>query len=361
MFVVAISLFVLGTAIQARGAADFDWGRMKSFVNLSSAIRPSTKSMFDPAAVGGVHAKSAKFPQFNASGLEKPFKMNTIYFVADVREPVKHKMFVHDPKVCMYISRSLLTMGHWEPKLVKGVLDVMKNMPTEYFLDIGGNLGAFSLAVAAAGYKAIAFEPLLFNAELFAASVGTFPRPGSVTILKTAVSNVSSSEQLCVVPAMGRNRQANQGNGQLSSGMDCKNQEMVHEFVPIATVDKAIEAEFGATGVCVAAMKIDVEGMESKAFMGASKLMGGNCPPCHIQLEYINFYVSRSGVPPESLFEQLEGKYGYNCTRNNVRKIGRHAVVVVRQPGSPHLDGDWTCRMQDFQRHPRCEAVLRQR
>lgn len=71
--------------------------------------------------------------------------------------------------------------------------------PTDYWLDLGGNIGTFSLQVLSKGCKVVTFEPEPDNIELFKTNLSTnFPR-GSYEIIPTCVSiyNGETNLYLC--------------------------------------------------------------------------------------------------------------------------------------------------------------------
>lgn len=65
--------------------------------------------------------------------------------------------------------------------LVRGRWGVPKQ--DMYFLDIGANLGTFSLSIASAGYKAVAVEPMHTNEIALRASVCANDMSDSITII----------------------------------------------------------------------------------------------------------------------------------------------------------------------------------
>ena len=87
-----------------------------------------------------------------------------------------YAMAVH-PSASDLVSTQLLHQGRWE---VGGpgdddMLDVAQRRH-HVFLDIGGNIGAFTMAFAQAGYRVITFEPMKSNRRALEASLCLNPK-----------------------------------------------------------------------------------------------------------------------------------------------------------------------------------------
>ena len=211
-------------------------------------------------------------------------------------------MFVHDPALCKFISAQLLR-GGWECPIINSLAKVMAEHPGESFMDIGSNVGAFSLTFAHLGYKVFAFEAMMFNAELQVASIGSFPMKGELNLFNMAVADKTGGE-LCIHAA--NDIGYNSGNGQISPG-PCSAKD---EIVPRVAIQDVMKHYY--PDVCIAAIKIDVEGYEGHALRGAENLFTGKCPPCAVFMEYNKEYTLRAGLPERVAFDFLE-KHGFKC------------------------------------------------
>lgn len=83
-------------------------------------------------------------------------------------------------KMCLYsnskdfwVSRTIKQTGAWEANLVQLVLNTLKKHADSHptLLDIGANIGYYTLAAARAGLHVEAFEPSLRNAEMLRQSL----------------------------------------------------------------------------------------------------------------------------------------------------------------------------------------------
>mmetsp|Transcript_25015 Transcript_25015/g.48643 ORF Transcript_25015/g.48643 Transcript_25015/m.48643 type:complete len:428 (-) Transcript_25015:154-1437(-) len=278
-------------------------------------------------------------------------------------------MYVHDPKECI-ISNTILN-GGWEPKLIRGVVDAALALPGEYMMDIGANIGTYTLSAAAAGIDTISFEPMKYNTEILAASVGTFKKRGggTVNLFKTALATNATGETACVVRNGAPSKKkvgTNQGNGQIQNSTSCADGWESSELVPMNHIDGVLKEAFeGRPYPCVSSLKIDIEGFEEAAMRGANSIMLGKCPPCHIQLEYVaeyayaaarragkRFFLKPGEVNKHTLLDMLHGELGYQCY---------HYGTGPRRERGPKgwFDGDWVCRMEDYVKHPRCKKLKR--
>jgi FkbM family methyltransferase len=119
------------------------------------------------------------------------------------------------------VSRELLTRGYWElqspahlAQLAGAPPSLLTGSPGT-FLDIGANLGFFSLLFAHAGFNVLAIEPMLLNRRAIQASLCANPAM-RINLLPIALGAHSRAKTRCVVRADDRNA----GNGKLSCSAD---------------------------------------------------------------------------------------------------------------------------------------------
>lgn len=294
--------------------------------------------------------------QNKASALPIPmrtFQKNPRAQIADVlvrQHGLKLKMFVHDPEECIYLSRSLIENHTWEEDAVNDLLRTMSAVSGggEYFLDIGANIGVFTMSMAAANFKVIAFEPLQYNIELLNASIESAGFVDRVRLFKIALASKDLGE-LCVTPSFAGNpTQNNQGNGQLVPVKACLQGPLKlksAEIVPVRSMDSLLASIPPIAGMCVAAVKIDCEGFEAMAMEGAASVFRGRCPPCHVHLEYNREFTARSGHETGPLVFLIG--LGYTCSRKGWEPLRREDNLTFG-------DGDYDCKLKT---HTRCKHV----
>jgi len=95
---------------------------------------------------------------------------------------------IKDPSEDQFVSRGIAS-GGWEVEEVTKVLEVMTLHPGAVFLDIGSNIGAYTVPVAAMGRSVVAVDMMLDNLGYIRSSLDTMDRPGHVELVHNAVSN----------------------------------------------------------------------------------------------------------------------------------------------------------------------------
>ena len=267
------------------------------------------------------------------------------------------RVFVHAPATCRFISKSIMETGIWEATITARVLERLGTVVEQQgstqprvFVDVGANLGWFSLLAAAQGHDVLAIEPMEFNAELLRASAelnrrlaaadgtGAF---GSVRLFKVALAE-SERPPMCVLPAFDGDPVANAGNGQMHP-LTQENAARCTDVVNVTTIDALLQRE----GVrSVFAIKLDIEGFETLALRGASGLLGaGEHRPCFVFAEFWAKYTVWSGVKKLELFERML-RYGYE-----VFTMDGHLQVTAALVATDDVeDGDYEFRL----RAPHC-------
>jgi FkbM family methyltransferase len=88
-----------------------------------------------------------------------------------------------------WVSGHVAWYGMYESDLVKIIYDLLKQDPAASFLDLGSNIGVFTLTMALMGRPVVAVDPLYSNVQRLCMSVraGGFR---NVTIVRNPISNV---------------------------------------------------------------------------------------------------------------------------------------------------------------------------
>jgi FkbM family methyltransferase len=137
------------------------------------------------------------------------------------------------------------------------------------FVDVGANLGYFTLAAASLGYEVIAFEPMSRNANKLAKSIQRNNFNSHVKLYQNAVTDLS--RQHVVLQETDR---TNQGNGQIVSERTILGVEpngiYGMDYVTSVTLSDVMK------GKDVFIVKIDVEGHENEVLAGARTWICGN-------------------------------------------------------------------------------------
>ncbi|KAL4236828.1 hypothetical protein ACF0H5_005215 [Mactra antiquata] len=96
---------------------------------------------------------------------------------------------IHDPEFDEVISAELSKTGAWEPNYLYTVGSVLRMEPDMMFLDLGCNIGVYTILAAKLGHKVVALDPNRLNLRLLAKSLGLGALTNKVTLLCNAISN----------------------------------------------------------------------------------------------------------------------------------------------------------------------------
>jgi FkbM family methyltransferase len=162
-----------------------------------------------------------------------------------------------------WVSRQIKANGFWEQHMVQEMLSVLRGQRQHnpLLVDIGANIGFYTLAAAAAGFDVYAFEPVPRNAEMLRASLERNRLAHRVTLHTFALGQEPTT---------------------LSMGVSSDNQGAVSHLKNRANyttskIDVRL-ASLSLNSVLPSAtrrplyLKVDIEGGECEALPGASNL-----------------------------------------------------------------------------------------
>jgi FkbM family methyltransferase len=163
--------------------------------------------------------------------------------------------------------------GAWERSEVESILHALRDArrrgtPSPAFLDIGANLGVFTLTVAALGYNVVAFEGMRRNQEALYASLCATPALlERVTLFPYALGDADAT---CTMFSSARN--VADGHAACTSA-----ERAAMEAAAYVERDVVVSVKLGdfMRGVAVHVLKMDVEGFEPKVLAGAGAPLPG--------------------------------------------------------------------------------------
>jgi FkbM family methyltransferase len=170
---------------------------------------------------------------------------------------------IHSPKKDKYISASLARNGCFECDILQAAMQALQSRPDAVLIDVGSNIGIYSLTAASMGHKAFGFEPFRRNWERICRSVLRNQYEDMVTIYNKAATDKPAFLQLTTAAgnrgAM-KVKEKLQENGDAATagvreGVDFA-QGVTLDSLPAFPVDKPV------------VLKIDVEGHECLALAG---------------------------------------------------------------------------------------------
>lgn len=159
------------------------------------------------------------------------------------------------------VSKRIWEDGCWECDHVKTLVKALSHYSGSYFLDIGGNIGMWSLSAAAANYQTFTIEPLPENYVRFCRSVNKNSFHNRTHLINVAATDRPATFRLELSPGnMGGTRVV-----PVDDGVDnTDNKNTVHGV----TVDSLnLPTNYPVV------LKLDVEGHELMALTGATQFI----------------------------------------------------------------------------------------
>ena len=96
---------------------------------------------------------------------------------------------IYDAVEDHFISKSFLTSGGWETGLVNVIMNLLEAHKDAEFLDLGCNIGAYTLSAAKLGFQTTAVDAVLENVQKLYKSVVLGKLQDKVTIIWNAISD----------------------------------------------------------------------------------------------------------------------------------------------------------------------------
>ena len=203
---------------------------------------------------------------------------------------------LHDPAV----SRPLLLAGDYEPHVTQALLGLLRD--DTHLLDIGANLGYFSLLTAAQcpHGRVFAVEPDPQNFRAFSASIALNAYGERITAVQTAASDEDGTATLSDL-----GNAANRGarfTAKTRAALEARVHGPAPSFteVPMARLDRLFAGER------IDVVKLDVEGHEPPALRGAEGLLRACRPAILLEFSPGNI-INIAGEPPASPLQFLRG------------------------------------------------------
>lgn len=160
----------------------------------------------------------------------------------------------------VYVSAAILAGGYWEKNLAENLVKFFKDRADFTFLDIGANIGIYSLPVAHLGKHVIAVEPNWDTVRRLAKSVSLGRIESRIDILYNAIGDKRSTTAL-------KFDRMNRGGTVLLNNVTCLvNCELLKQPVSVIVLDDLIPIMRNRRAV----IKVDAEGSEINIFTEAS-------------------------------------------------------------------------------------------
>lgn len=106
---------------------------------------------------------------------------------------------IHDPKFDKYISQQLKENGMWEPTNIRSFIRQLKEINDTHVIDIGANIGLYSLLAAKLNRSVIAIEPLHDNLNRLHKAAFLEGVQSKIIALVNAVANERTQLKLSIM------------------------------------------------------------------------------------------------------------------------------------------------------------------
>ena len=197
---------------------------------------------------------------------------------------------VWPPSADKIVSAGIVKHGRWASacnddyrvRILCELLSLGREGDRRWVLDLGANIGTFTLPLLAAGVNVMSFEALPENAEMLSASVAALRHRDGQKIGKSIVVGGTALDgrgngSVCFEPRRSqfsnRNASAIDNRGGLGIAFGSDTTACSWRAVPTTTLDKELQRHFADRPPVIAALKIDVEGSEAGVFAGAESVL----------------------------------------------------------------------------------------
>ena len=206
------------------------------------------------------------------------------------------------------VSDRIVSSGCWEKDIITQIVQHLGNQRsghTKLFLDIGANIGAFTSTIASLGHEVIAVEPFKLNVPLIRATMCRHNL--NIHLYKVGLADTSPGKKMCI---WSTNDKINNGNARMTPYFEgikdfgADKQKKCMEVIHTYTLDELLFETYKLNRP-IDAMKIDIEGFETRAFRGAKKLLASKFKPKKIWFEFQKQATIESGVSATELFQTL--------------------------------------------------------
>ncbi|XP_076447040.1 uncharacterized protein LOC143284246 [Babylonia areolata] len=230
-----------------------------------------------------------------------------------------YRLCVHPRHKDKFISGSVLSKGVYEPHIIKPLQRALRIHPKSTFIDIGANIGLFSLLAASMGHKVIAVEPAPQNVKKLIQSIQVNGFADKIHVLNNAVTKSHINVSLLV-------NSFNQGNTEV---LEDKNPD--HQTIQTIVLDDLLHLIDTPTAI----IKMDIEGYECQAMATSSELFHSVYVP-YMEMEWRYMYLKRkkvaSGCPAPHMQQMTDNLVHLGYHPHNAR-----TGVELKPQGSP----DW--------------------
>lgn len=173
-------------------------------------------------------------------------------------------IYIYDPREDIWVSSSIIRYGSWEGQYINLIVSLLQEDPDLQFVDIGSNVGVFTLAVAMLGRRVLAVDALAMNIMRLCSSVIEGNFTDRVQIVYNAFSDVYETVSL----GKDENNVGGTFVAKDKNTNKVKGSRVVGNYGTVQTIQLNDVLSLPKFDFKKVILKIDVEGYENKVFKG---------------------------------------------------------------------------------------------
>lgn len=193
-----------------------------------------------------------------------------------------------------------------------------KLAPGHTFVDVGGNIGLFSLVasqtVGPSGHV-VSIEPLPYNAGLFRKSIAENSFASNISLHETLVGDAPRDDMFLAYQSLDAGA-GNSGGSYIVTGDEPLPHFMQKVNIPLTTLDTILRSERRVDFI-----KIDVEGAEILAMRGAAETLKKHRPT--IMSEVHTSQLEKVSKASYAEYFRMMSEFGYDVNLLEEGKLGR--------------------------------------
>lgn len=259
-FMTVLLLMFIKRNFQTTVIVDENPGRQKNFVAAKTDPKPVCSVKFE-------NVYSMDMTSWSKN--EHVCQECKTFVKATLRTPYGNTpIFVYEAGQDPWVSGVLISSGHFEAEKSSIMFDLLKSDPGLNLIDIGANIGVYTLSAAKMGRKVLAVEALDRNVQHICASVASGGLQEKVTLVHNAISNDNGVVKLGI--------DKNNMGGTFVDVDSAHIKELklgraqgTYGTVHTIKMDDLLKIP-GIENFSKVVVKMDIEGFEAKAMEGAS-------------------------------------------------------------------------------------------
>lgn len=206
---------------------------------------------------------------------------------------------------------------------------VPKDVPPQFVVDVGANVGHFAMSVAEFGHASISYEPAPSTCEKLKKNIDkvrlSAERLSEMQVVCAAVSD-TTGEVAFEIP------EGKADESFAMSAKDGKNHGKVRSVkVPVVTLDDTVKLDATQD---IMLLKTDTQGFELGVLKGAAKVLRTRRPH-FLLVELSRSLLRRAGSSPLELMQLIDG-FGFTCVH-----LAVHEMVTGASPPRGRIVTEW--------------------